>query len=302
MSGILFSLSLIGSVQTALDRPIFPGKVAMWLLFMLSIVSWVMILSKALQLRKVRQSDRRFGKRLRASQTTLEVFEEGWENGDSSHYLVYLAGARETAFQLLGSREPREGMGLMVREAGLLAENQGRSLRSAFRAGLREAQIQMEQGIAGFRLIAVAAGLLGMIGFVWTLMIGLDNATETTEVMPIIGSSLGFLSVALMVTAPALLALSVFSIVLRGRKHELRRFHDDLVRLFERKFCKWPGGIPNHLPDEEGDGGDDDPSGRGGKQRYHSIRERLLSGPSEPLNLDEIQINPIARQAGAQAQ
>jgi hypothetical protein len=156
--------------------------------------------------------------------------------------------------------------------------------------------------MAGLRFIGMAACLLGLVGFVWTLMAGLDAAADANEVMPVVGSSLGFLAIALMVATPAFLGRGAFAMILRSRKHELRRFHDDVVRLFERKFCKRPGGIANRLPDEDpGIGNDDDSTpGTGGKKRYHSIRDRLLSGSSEPLNLDEIQINPIARQAGSQ--
>ena len=110
MSGLLFPLSLVGSVQSALDQPVFPGKVAMWLLFMLSIVSWVMIISKGLNLRGTRIRDLRFGKKLRASRATLEVFEDGWKIDGSGHYQIYVSGARETVFQLLGFRERCEGL------------------------------------------------------------------------------------------------------------------------------------------------------------------------------------------------
>ena len=302
MSGLLFPLSLVGSVQSALDQPVFPGKVAMWLLFMLSIVSWVMIISKGLNLRGTRIRDLRFGKKLRASRATLEVFEDGWKIDGSGHYQIYVSGARETVFQLLGFRERCEGLVEMVREAAPLNETQARSLRYAFRTGFREAQIRLDQGMAGFRFIGIASILLGLIGFVWTLMSGLDGAREASEVLPILGSSLGFVMVALMVATPAIIARSAFAMILRGRKQELRRFHDDLVKLFEGKFCAHSANAERSSYVEGAhDSDDDESSGTGGKKQYHSIRERLLSGPSEPLNLDEIQINPIARQAGARA-
>ncbi|NRB76166.1 MAG: MotA/TolQ/ExbB proton channel family protein [Verrucomicrobiales bacterium] len=190
----------------------------------------------------------------------------------------------------------------MVKEAAPLNETQARSLRYAFRTGFREAQIRLDQGMAGFRFIGIASILLGLIGFVWTLMSGLDGAREASEVLPILGSSLGFVMVALMVATPAIIARSAFAMILRGRKQELRRFHDDLVKLFEGKFCAHSANAERSSYVEGAhDSDDDESSGTGGKKQYHSIRERLLSGPSEPLNLDEIQINPIARQAGARA-
>lgn len=299
MFSMTYSFTLVASIQTALNQPAFPGGMVMWGLFMLSILCWVMILSKALFLRRLKLSDQKFSKRLRASRTTLEVFEEGWESEGSAHYQVYLAGAKETAFQLLGSRECQVGVVDLVRGAGFLSEQQTKALRQAFRSGFREAQMRMEQGVAGLRLIGNGAILLGLLGFVWTLMTGFDTATGANEVMPIIGSALGFVAVALMVTAPAIVARGAFLIVLRKRKYDLRRFHDDVVRLFERKFCQSSAGISNSLTEEEVGQSDDDGinPGSGEKKQYHSIRDRLLSGSSEPLSLDEIQINPIAKQA-----
>jgi biopolymer transport protein ExbB/TolQ len=223
MFSMTYSFTLVASIQTALNQPAFPGGMVMWGLFMLSILCWVMILSKALFLRRLKLSDQKFSKRLRASRTTLEVFEEGWESEGSAHYQVYLAGAKETAFQLLGSRECQVGVVDLVRGAGLLSEQQTKALRQAFRSGFREAQMRMEQGVAGLRLIGNGAILLGLLGFVWTMMTGFDTATGANEVMPIIGSALGFFAVALMVTAPAIVARGAFLIVLRKRKYDLRK-------------------------------------------------------------------------------
>ena len=302
MSGLLLSLSLVGSIQSALNQPVFPGKFVMWLLFMLSIVSWVMIISKGLNLRRTRRRDLWFGKKFRASRATLEVFEDGLEIDESGHCEIYVSGAEETVFQLLGFRERREGLVELVREAAPLNETQSRCLRYAFRNGFREAQIRLDKGMMGFRFIGVASILLGLIGFVWTLMSGMDGARGASEVLPILGSSLGFLMVALTVATPAILARSAFAMIIRGRKQELRRFHDGLVKLFEAKFCSCSADAEESSYDEGGHHSDEDESTRTvGKKQYHSIRERLLSGPSKPLDLDEIQINPIARQAGARA-
>ena len=125
MNPTVIAFFSLGSIQSALDQPIFPGKLVIWFLLMLSIVSWVMILSKALQLWRTRKADRNFGVRLRQSKTTLELFEAGWRDEFSMQFLIYLAGARETAYQLLGSRNPVREMHLRIEEAGKLSPQQG---------------------------------------------------------------------------------------------------------------------------------------------------------------------------------
>ena len=106
---------------------------------MLSIIGWVMILSKFVQLRKIKRIDLVFTERLRKSKTTLEVFEEGWEDEISLKYLIYHAGAREAAYQLLGSREPQEAMQRRIKQAGKLQSRQLEFLKMAFQTGYRTA-------------------------------------------------------------------------------------------------------------------------------------------------------------------
>lgn len=303
---LLLSSPLVGSIQTALQQPVFPGKVIVWFLFMLSIVSWVMIVSKSFQLAKLRRLDRNFGARLRESRTTLEVFEEGWDEVDSLQYSIYLAGSREAAFHLLGSREPQEGMHRRLRRAPKLTARQLDFLNLAFRSGYRSAMLNLSSGIAGFRFVAVAAILVGTVGMVWTLMSGFDNASGFEEISPMVGAALGFLMIALLVATPAILARIAFDIHIRRRKVELTKFRDDIARLFERSYAAGavmespirkevvrpeetdpePVEAFQETPVEE-----DEP-----KKKYHSIRDRLLKGPGDDDDGEE-QINPIAQQA-----
>ncbi len=295
---------VVGSIQTALQQPIFPGKVIVWLLFMLSIVSWVMILSKAFHLAKLRRVDRNFATRLRESRTTLEVFEEGWDEEESLQHSIYLAGSREAAFHLLGSREPQEGMHRRLRRAPKLTARQLDFLNLAFRSGYRSAMLSLSSGIAGFRFVAVAALLLGAVGLVWTLMSGFDSAAGFEEISPMVGAALGFLMIALLVATPAILARIAFDIHIRRRKVELEKFRDDIARLFERSYAAGavmespirqevvrPEEPETNEPVSKSPVGEEER-----KKKYHSIRDRLLRDSGEGEGGEE-PINPIAQQA-----
>lgn len=301
----MFSLlhhPLLGSIRATLDQPVFPGKVLVWLLFMLSIIGWVMIISKAVQLAKMKRVDRLFTERLRKSKTTLEVFEEGWDDDLSLKYLIYLAGAREAAFQLLGSREPQDMMQRRIKQAGKLEGRQIDFLRMAFQTGYRAAVGRLQAGIEGFRLLAAAAILIGTFGLVWTLMTGFDQAKEFAEIAPMVGGALGYFALALLVASPSVLARIAFQATARRRKQELERFRDDINRLFERSFAD--AGTPTRS-DDSGSGKESgvrsNDVGRSaesdeGKKRFHSIRDRLLRPESDDEE-DPFVVNPIARQA-----
>lgn len=331
---------LLASIRGAIDQPVFPGKVIVWLLFMLSIVGWVTILSRVVQLRRMRRADLEFTARLRQSRTTLELFEEGWENELALKCLIYRAGARETAYQLLGSREPQDRMQQRLRSAGKLVGRQIDFLRMAFQSGFRAASGKLQNGIEGLRLVAAGAILLGSFGFVWTLMKGFDGAKEFSEVAPSIEAALGYFAIALFVVAPAVIGRIALLGAARKRRQELERFRDDIHRLFERSFAAAmdPARPTAAEPAEAPREGDRtarekvpaidamppltstphresrtetrtatplDPAPASDpveeRKRYHSIRERLLRSEAEEEESSPFRVNPIARQTAAGA-
>lgn len=296
----LFSLHCLGSIRATLDQPVFPGKVLVWLLFMLSIIGWILILSKTVQLAKMKRGDRLFTERLRKSKTTLEVFEEGWDDDLSLKYVVYLAGARETAFQLLGSREPQEMMQRRIKQAGKLVGRQLDFLRMAFQSGFRAATGRLHAGVEVLRFLAAAAFLIGAFGLLWTLMTGFDQPEEFANIASAVGSALGYGALALLVASPAVLARIAFEATARRRQQELERFRDDINRLFERSFAATAESV--HDTDRSSDKGSSLPDDEGAttessdsKKRYHSIRDRLLRPRADDED-DQLVVNPIARQ------
>lgn len=303
MKLLLPAALLVGSIQSAMQQPLFPGKIVAWLLCVLSIISWVLIVSKALHLSRTRKADKRFGERLRASRTTLEVFEEGWRDENSLQLLIYYAGARETAFQLLGSRNPGEGAAERIGAAGRMDGTQREFLESAFEAGYRRAERKLVSGTGVLRVVGAAAAMLGLLGGVWTLMEGFDNAGDSGLPPATIGAALGFVAIALLVAIPAVTARIAFSIILEPRRYELAKFREDILRLFLRKFGQAPEPRRRTVRDSrEGEReseheSPEDPTGEetGGKKRYHSIRDRLL----DPMPDNELEINPIAQQAAS---
>lgn len=311
-----FSVLLpVGSIQSAMQEPALPGKLVIWVLFVLSIVSWVMIISKSIQLRRMKKADRRFASRLRQSKTTLEVFEAGWRDENSLQLLIYQAGARETAFQLLGSRNPAVGVAEDIRDAGVLTTGQQGFLEAAFRSGFRTAEAKLSAGVRGLRVIGLAAILLGSLGCIWTLMVGFDAASEEGISAAVIGSALGFIVIALQVAIPAFVGRLALALAIDKRQAEITRFRDDISCLFERKFTNLESSgaqarfvreerPDSDLPEESGSAESDETEGSSDevgtstkKKKYHSIRDRLLNLPEESDDINELNVNPIARQA-----
>ena len=295
----------MGSISHALNQSLVPGKLVMWVLFMLSIASWVVILSKATQLHRMNRAGKKFSDRLRKSKTTLEVFEEGWDDSDALQYQIYLAGAREAAYQLLGSREPSEMLQSRVKEAGRLSSRKMGYLTLAFQTGYRSALLKLESGISMLKIFGVAASLLGMFGCIWVVMVGFDSAKTFEEIAPEVGAGLGFIVVSFLIIVPSKLARLVFGSVVKTRRRQLQQFRDDISRLFERSFAlresqsEIPAARENVARSSDRAGRQESSvssasgSDTGVKKQYHSIRDKLApKSEVEPMSL-----NPIARQA-----
>jgi len=227
---------VLASLQSTLEEPLFPGKLVIWLLLMLSIIAWVSILSKSLQLIRSRRGDRRFLARLRKSREAMEVYEEGFEEEHSPHCHLYFAGVRETVRQLLGIKERVEGIGLRLRKADPLSESQARCLRLTLEGTCRRSIAELRSGLGTLRLIGAAALFAGLLGGFWSMMSGINRMGSPDELGGVLGTGLGFLVVSLFVAMPAVFGSLAFAILLERRETELLKFRDDLAFLFERRF------------------------------------------------------------------
>lgn len=292
---------LLANLSVTLDQPTFLGKVLVWVLFMLSIVSWVILLSKAIQLLKSRRESRSFVERLRKSQSVLALYESDSDVDSSLSGAIYRAGAAEAAYHLLnatGASETEEPNPHRTKSLGAM---QIECVNLAFRSGFQEAIRRLDPGIAILGLIAATASFVGGFGFLWTLMGGFENAVDYSALSPVISAAIGFLLIGVLVSAPAFLGRLILQNSIRGQTRDLERFCVDLQRLFERKFAAHvvlDSGTPimsphDHAtaPDDSGTQEDENEAGR----EYHSIRQRFQKN-SEESDSGFAQMNPIARQ------
>jgi len=302
----------------ALNQPVLPGKLILWTLLMISLVSWSILISKGLSLRAFRRSDLLFTRRLRRSRTTLEVFEEGWKDLNSLHHEIYLEGAKVAAFLLLGSKEPQGAIQNRARKGRKLSKEQLETITLAFHRGLEMAAQRLEIGLPALRISAVAAPLIGLTGTIWMLMRGFDAANTFEEIAPWVSGSLSYLVFSLLVSIPAAIGFLFFRAAGRERRRELNKFACEITRLFERTFST--AGLSSASDHSAGSSGDkvdrEEKLYEGAppaEKEYHSVRS-ALANKSDQMAAPEIElrsfhcsseedfINPIARQASTTMQ
>lgn len=222
------------ALQQTLDQPFFPGKVILWILFMLSLASWAVIASKLVSFRKFRQGDRVFTNQLRRSKKPLEIHEKGWSEPMSLRQEVYSAGAGEAAFQLLGTIRQKNNSSQIE---GTLSDAQMIGLRDALQRGIVAAESRLNIGISVLQATAAGAPFLGLLGMVWIMMNTFAASAAPEAISQGLSTALGVMAIGLIAATPAIIAQIFLRSSSRAYLNELGDFRLELHRLFERSLA-----------------------------------------------------------------
>src|SRR4051812_23012942 len=111
MAATLFSsigLAAGGGLVYAFDKSTAPGKVILLLLFIGSIFSWSVMITKFRILRHAQRQRRSFLTSFRTDRHPLKLYTERARFDGTPIFSVYRAGCQELTYQLLGSAEVDE--------------------------------------------------------------------------------------------------------------------------------------------------------------------------------------------------
>lgn len=230
--------------EYALQQPLFPGKIIIWLLFMLSLVTWAIMISKTVSFYRMKRADAEFDRQFRASRQPLQLFERNYDDELSMQCLVYEHGAHEAAFQMLGSPERDATFGMRLQSADGMTKNQLDAVRDAFARGEDAAASRIRLGLPILSAASAGAPFLGLLGMVWILMKTFSSpaaAEGFSAVSPGISGGLAIMVVALLVATPAIFAQIIFAAQGRERLRKVGNFKDDAIRLMDRFYLSETG-------------------------------------------------------------
>ncbi|MBL9160417.1 MAG: MotA/TolQ/ExbB proton channel family protein [Verrucomicrobiales bacterium] len=259
MNALLFGQSLLATTgfDYALQQPVFPGKLLLWALFMLSLLSWGVIVSKGITLFRMKRSDEDFSRRYRASRQPLQIFERNYEDDLSLRWMIYDQGAREAAFQMLGSAERDETFAARIRASVGLTPVQMKAVREALDRGEVAAAAKLRDGMPILNLTSMGAPFIGLLGMSWILMKTFSQqpaGVTLTEVSPGVSGALAMLVVGMIVATPALVGQILLGSVCRHRLRDLGDFRSEVGRSIEHFYVTGGSEVPlslsssNHLP------------------------------------------------------
>lgn len=206
------------------------------ILVLLSVVSWAIILQKALSYRSIERQTATFLDVFRRSTKFSEVQSVCPTLPASPLVGVFQAGYAElnAQFRVTGQAHPGEPAPRPILK----------SLAAVDRALLRAAAVEvnkLEKRIPFLATVASAAPFIGLFGTVWGILItferiGITGSTNLATVGPGIAEALIATAAGLFAAIPAVMAYNHFTIKVKGIASDLDDFALEFLNIAERNF------------------------------------------------------------------
>jgi len=212
------------------------AKSVLLILAIMSLVSWAIMLGKALQLRRVDRQSGRFREAFRKSTRFSEVSAAAAQFSASPLAGIFSAGHAEIDSQVRAQASASDSDAsrrFRVRSLGAVE----RSLKRSMAVELRS----LARGTSFLATTAAVSPFIGLFGTVWGIMvafqgIGITGSTSLVAVAPGIAEALINTAAGLAAAIPALIGFNYFSSRIRVQRAELDDFILEFINLTERNF------------------------------------------------------------------
>jgi len=224
-------------------------------LLIVSIFSWMVIITKGRQLYRARKAGKKFFDDYRSTRDPMEMFRQKKEFDGAPAFELYVTGAEEMAYHL--KNNPVQIV--QVKSLGGSGENFGetdvlaRSISTKVsRASFESVQVALERAASAQALslekgmivlsTAVAGGpFIGLFGTVWGVMetfsgIGRAGAASLTAMAPGVAAALLATVAGLSVAIPAMFAYNYMVTTIRAITQELDGFSSEYATALEHKY------------------------------------------------------------------
>ena len=231
-----------GALQFAFQKATTEGKITVGALFLLSLFSWSIIITKFRQLYVARKAARRFFAAYSSTRDPLDIQRKAENYEGAPAYQLYIRGADELAYQL--KNNPVRVKAQPLPDSGIAEGNTDHFARSietkinpasyeAVRVALEEAAaaeaMSLEKGMIVLSTAVAGGPFIGLLGTVWGVMStfsGIANAgaATLTAMAPGVAGALIATVVGLLVAIPAMFAYNFMVTTIRHITQELDGF------------------------------------------------------------------------------
>jgi biopolymer transport protein ExbB/TolQ len=223
-----------GALSFAFQKVTTEGKVTIVMLILVSIFSWTVMITKALQLYKASKSSKKFFTSYRATRDPLEIFNKNDDFPGAPAYEVYYTGAEELGYHLKNNPVTIKGK---TRVSNASFE----SVKVAMERAVSAQALSLEKGMIILSTAVAGGPFIGLLGTVWGVMetfagIAKVQGASLTAMAPGVAAALLATVVGLFVAIPAMFAYNYMITLVRAITQELDNFTAEYATAIEHQY------------------------------------------------------------------
>ncbi len=231
-----------------------PGKLILFVLFVSSIFSWSVMITKIRVIQYARRQTEAFLDQFRADRLPLRTYEGGDAYDGAPVYEVYYAGCQEMTFHLLGSTEVDETFHSRLEMAEKVTPAQLRAVSAVMERAVGEEALRLESQLILLSTAVSGAPFLGLLGTVWGVMdtftgVAMAGKANLAAMAPGVSGALITTVTALLVAIPAMFGYNFILTSIRSLIVQMENFASELESEFEHKYVShgpnWTARLAN---------------------------------------------------------
>ena len=218
-----------------------PGRLILFVLFIGSIFSWSVMVTKIRVIQFARRQTEAFLEQFRADRLPLRIYEGGAIYDGAPIFEVYYAGCQEMTFHLLGSTEVDETFHSRLEIADKITPAQLRAVTAVMERAVGEEGLRLESQLILLSTAVAGAPFLGLLGTVWGVMdtftgVAMAGRPNLAAMAPGVSGALITTVIALLVAIPAMFGYNFILTSIRSIIVQMDNFAAELESEFEHKY------------------------------------------------------------------
>jgi biopolymer transport protein TolQ len=230
-----------GGIVFAFENSTLPGRLILLSLFLASVFSWTVMVTKFRVIRHAQRRREQFLDLFRADRQPLRIYTDRAKFEGAPVFAIYKAGCKELTFQLLGSAEVDETFRARLDGAQKISPAQMRVVTTAMERAVGETALRLESQMILLATAVSGAPFLGLLGTVWGVMetfsdVATAGSANLAAMAPGVSAALITTVTGLLVAIPAMFGYNYLVTTIRAMIVELDNFAAELASEFEHKY------------------------------------------------------------------
>lgn len=219
------------------------GKAVLLTLFLASIFSWSVMVTKFRYLHFAKRQSERFSELFHRDRLPLRIYEQDVHFDGSPLFAIYRAGTAELCFQMLGSTEVDETFRARLESANKITPAQMRSVQAAMERAVGESELKLESQMIILSTAVSGGPFLGLLGTVWGVMdafagIAMAGTANLAAMAPGVSGALITTVVGLLVAIPAMFGYNFLVTSVRSILVQAENFSAELSSEIEHRYVE----------------------------------------------------------------